>query len=905
MASRRRNISTRTVLGVVASAIATMVIVPVALGRQRAAAGPPTAGTLGVWAAPEAWPTIAIHSAVLPNGKILTWGSTSGTTQADVWDPVTNKHTTVAEIPYALFCSGHTLLADGQVLIPGGNLPGNNGIIQTHVFDPETMTFQRGPDMNAPRWYPGTVTLGTGDVLIVGGHQSNAETNWNTLPQVYEPATGSLRNLTTADRPFGPTTPTRPTGTDYLSGYYPRMHLVDDGRVYMPGDSGLQSWLTTSGTGSWADRTATTPVVRSYNNSVLFDSGKALVVGGSLGNDITAGANIIDIKAGTITPTSPMTIERKWQNSVVLPTGNVLTVGGESQTGPAPAEDPGHAAVLYAESWDPATGQWTRRGDYTKQRFYHSTAVLLPDGRVMSAGGGQGLGFADQRNAEIYTPWYLYKSDGSGELAPRPSIESVSPTLAYGQPFSIKTSANIARVTLVRLNATTHAQDQNQRFIELPISARGNGSITSALGANRNAMPPGHYMLSIVDQAGVPSISAIVKVGDVGETPPTTTTTAAATTTTAVATTTTAVATTTTAVATTTTGVATTTTAVATTTSSPPACNAAPTAKPGTTDTFATADTSRWWFSPRVTAGLDRCGNAGARSIGSGTDWSASMSRNDTQGTGTRHTIQFLADRGDSQTHIAVTTPDWQNRLQVVVRNNQLAVEAQRGGQWFGLTSFPWSVNTWFEVGITIDDAAGFKIDVQNLANGQSWSRTEAMPKGLQWRFFHGNYVGTTWLDNYTQSTVAVVPTGASDLVVYDDAVRNSFDNWSWNSRINTGNTKVVKVGATAIAITPTRPWSGLSYRSPRSLTATNYRSLSFWANGGTRDHQLRIYLQSDNGRAGQVKNVTIPANQWVQIVVPMSELSGLTTFTRVSWQDASGSTQPTWYLDEVRFVAA
>jgi hypothetical protein len=497
-------------------------LMPVVAGPRPAVAAPGTAGTLGVWSAPESWPNIAVHLVLLPTGKVLSWEAQPSHTNADLWDPVTGSHTPITEIPYSLFCTGHTLLADGTVFIPGGSEPNNDGIIQTHIFDPDTMTFRRGPDMNAPRWYPSTAVLGTGEVLIVGGTETYADQKWNTMPQVYQPTTNSLRNLSGADRPFG----TPAAFTDVLGGYYARMHVTPAGSVYFPSANNKQSWLDVSGTGSWTDRTASGPVVQSYNNSVLIEPNKALVVGGGWSDAITSGAQIVDITTGQITPTSPMSTTRKWQNSVPLPTGAVLTVGGEAQadTFPDAPGDPGHAAVLYAESWDRTTGTWTRRGDYTKQRYYHSTALLLPDGRVISVGGGQGQGFTEQRNAEIYTPWYLYKQDGSGTLAARPTINNVPAVLAYGASFDIGTSnaAAVSRVSLIRLGAVTHSQDFNGRFLDLPISGRTGSSVTTSLGNNRNEIPPGHYMLSIVDGAGVPSVSKIVKIGD-NSTPPTTT----------------------------------------------------------------------------------------------------------------------------------------------------------------------------------------------------------------------------------------------------------------------------------------------------------------------------------------------------------------------------------------------
>jgi hypothetical protein len=692
-------------------AVLTVLTTSLTVHERTAAAAPASAGTLGVWTPPEGWPNIAVHLVLLPNGKVLSWEAQTNRTTADVWDPTTGSHTAIAEIPFELFCSGHTLLADGKVFIPGGSLPNNDGIVQTHFFDMASMTFRRGPDMNAPRWYPGTVTLGSGEVLIVGGTQTYADSKYNTVPQVYQPANNTLRTLTGANRPFGPSNASRPTGTDSLSGYYPRMHVTPAGKVYMPSDGNKQSWLDVAGTGSWTDKAAAVPTVRAYNNSVLIQPNKALIVGGGWTGGITSGANLVDITTGQITPTGSMSTSRKWQNSVILPTGSVLTVGGEAQTGTLPDApgDPGHAAVLFAESWDPSTGAWTRRGNYTKQRYYHSSALLLPDGRVVSVGGGQGQGFSDQKNAEVYTPWYLYKNDGSGTLAPRPVIASVNPEIAYGSSFPITTAnaAAISRVTLVRLGAVTHAQDQNTRFLELPIASRTSTSITASLGGNRNEMPPGHYMLSIIDGAGVPSVSAIVKVGDTGG-GTTTTTTAATTTTTAAATTTTAAATTT-------------------------------TTKPATTTTAAT-------------------------------------------------------------------------------------------------------------------------------------------------------------------TTTTVKPPVGGGLVVFDDKLLGTFADWSW-STTRAINTTTKKVGTASLAVTPIGRGGRLSLRSGPALAAAPYKSVAFWTYGGPTQRSLFVSIrQTDNGAQIGV-DVTIPANVWTQVVIPLTSLGRPVTIARIDIGTSTGLPEPTWYLDDLRLT--
>ena len=143
--------------------------------------------------------------------------------------------------------------------------------------------------------------------------------------------------------------------------------------------------------------------------------------------------------------------------------------------------------------------------------------MLLPDGRVLSSGGGI-CGTCDDveylaKNAQVFTPPYLFKTDGSGELAPRPAIDSAPAWVAYGAGFQINTpdAAAIRKVALVRLGAVTHSVNIEQRYVPLTYTA-GAGALSATAPANADIAPPGVYMLFITDANGVPSISKMVTV---------------------------------------------------------------------------------------------------------------------------------------------------------------------------------------------------------------------------------------------------------------------------------------------------------------------------------------------------------------------------------------------------------
>ncbi len=173
--------------------------------------------------------------------------------------------------------------------------------------------------------------------------------------------------------------------------------------------------------------------------------------------------------------------------------------------------------VYTGELWNPATGKWTTMAPEQVTRQYHSTALLLPDGRVLSAGGGicgtcDSVGYLG-KNGQVFSPPYLFKKDGSGDLAPRPEITSAPGEVGYNAPFSISTPnpSSIRKVALVRLGAVTHSVNMEQRYVPLSYSV-GSGALNATSPANSNIAPPGFYMLFLIDSSGVPSVSKMVKV---------------------------------------------------------------------------------------------------------------------------------------------------------------------------------------------------------------------------------------------------------------------------------------------------------------------------------------------------------------------------------------------------------
>src|SRR6266576_3361625 len=304
--------------------------------------------------------------------------------------------------------------------------------------------------------------------------------------------------------------------------FYPFMFVAPNGKVFCAGPSQTTRYLDVTGTGTWSSVANSNYGTRNWGSAVMYDDGKVLIIGGSpcgfystgCTTYPTATAEIIDLNSPTPAWTytgSMVTGGRKLHNATLLPDGTVLVTGGSrgTETANATSNDPAYACEL----WDPATGTWTAIASLTKYRGYHSTALLLPDGRVLSAGCEY-----VPSSAEIYSPPYLFHGS-------RPTITSAPTKAAYGQSFFVGTpdANSISKVTLIALSSVTHGFNMSQR-ISRPLFSQAANGLNVMAPSNSNITPPGYYMLFILNSNGIPSVAKLLQISSTTPTPTPTTT---------------------------------------------------------------------------------------------------------------------------------------------------------------------------------------------------------------------------------------------------------------------------------------------------------------------------------------------------------------------------------------------
>jgi YVTN family beta-propeller protein len=467
--------------------------------------------TLGEWGAIIPWtPHIPVSAATLPDGRLLTFASNQRTTfpsgseftYAATWNPATGQFLEFNHPSHDMFCGALVMLPDGRVLVNGGR----NTTVRSSIFDWRNNTWTRTPDMNDPRWYNTSVALPNGRVWTVSGSGGSGTAERWDQASGWSRLTGINWNLVTGE-------------PGYITIWHPFLLLAPDGRLIHFGPTDTMHWVTSDGSGSMSNTGTTVPGAHypKEGSWVMYNEGRILVAGGGANTtanssgDNTTGtsttlAYMVDVRSGTpvVTPTTSMRFARQFANVVVLPNGEVMVMGGN--TSGLKFNDTG--SILTPEIWNPTTGQWRSMADANVPRNYHSLALLLPDGRVMSGGGG--LGGGDHRDAQLFTPPNLFNADGS--LAIRPVLNTAPSSISVGTRFLVSGTPGIQKFSFIKMSAITHSVNTDLRYLSLPFTETSSGNYDITAHSSLNVMTPGYWMLFGLNAAGVHSVAKIVLV---------------------------------------------------------------------------------------------------------------------------------------------------------------------------------------------------------------------------------------------------------------------------------------------------------------------------------------------------------------------------------------------------------
>jgi galactose oxidase-like protein/glyoxal oxidase-like protein len=533
-------------------------------------AAPPDPGSLipdstlfGLWEKPFEEGVVGVHAALLHTGEVLFWtyrDEVAAHTHADAahanvphgeWSLLqlsTGKQVVNRQISERnQFCSGQCLLGDGNLLVIGGERDTPVNDMTVSVFEPKARTWTLRKDLPVGRWYPTVVSVAATRGLAVGGDERTAgmpmHPNW-TAQYVYEKGGWDVAHEFDADL--------QTLGT----ASYPFVFVLPDARLFVHlgfKTRVLKLILNALDFGSSLKLKPVDPTVRTYGlqgTAVLLPlrpsdnppyRARILMIGGGngAGQPAKKTCEILDFGDAGLKwkSASPMKNSRMMPDAVLLPDGKVLVVNGTA-TGDIGGTDP----VFEAESYDPGAGTWTRLASMTVERLYHSTALLLPDARVLTAGTDRewnqpGHDYAHTQ-IEVFSPPYLFRG-------PRPAIRIAPESASYNDSFEVATdeAETIGSAVLIRNGSCTHSFNSDQRFVELKIEKRlaprlwfqwtkkelsfggvsytitwpiprilFSGGLRLKAPPNGLVAPEGYYMLFLLSN-GVPSEARFIRVG--------------------------------------------------------------------------------------------------------------------------------------------------------------------------------------------------------------------------------------------------------------------------------------------------------------------------------------------------------------------------------------------------------
>ena len=488
------------------------------------------------------------------------WGKLGGPPQQPS-SPPDNK----AYKERSTFCADIAQLADGRMLMAGGTdyynepeilnrdngAPADFGFLELEglraswIFDPKDNTHTSTAPMKFGRWYPSLVTMPDGKITVFSGVTKllkSTQLGQVRRTETFDPATNSWTENYVGDE------------SETALPLFSRLNLLPSGKVIFNGvgqnfgpngsdfeeattnlqklwDPATKKWsilgLAPAGSRGSAIQVML-PLKAPYTEASILDAGGTIGMtpGAPLATNISTISTFSNDGKVANHFTKGQLMNRRWfSDGTILPDGTILaTAGGDKDS----LQMPGYEiAVRQSEIFDPATDSWKAVASESRDRHYHETATLLPDGRVLAGGMSsvatlyghrrdQGNGFfannEKDSSFEIYSPPYLFRG-------PRPEIVNAPAGVAWGKDFAIDMAGSdeIGSVALIRTGSPQHGLDTDERSVELQFKQDGN-HLTASAPPNGAVAPPGYYYLFVNKKSPkglVPSVAAMVRVGDV------------------------------------------------------------------------------------------------------------------------------------------------------------------------------------------------------------------------------------------------------------------------------------------------------------------------------------------------------------------------------------------------------
>ncbi len=383
------------------------------------------------------------------------------------------------------------------------------GTTKAYTFDPATEAWSPLPDMNFPRWYPTLTPLADGRVLTMSGLDTVGQV-LNGQNEIFDPKTNTWTERKDLTRYF-------PTYPGVFQTAVPNRLVYSGANAgYGPAEQGRLPGLWDLGTNVF------TPIGGLRDPDLLETAGSAfigpvqdqrlaVVGGGGVGESprSTGRIDFLDLSAPvpTFVPGPSLPDGTRYPNLVNLPDDSTLISNGSRDYRGKGASNIFVARILRPD------GTLTPAADPRVGRDYHAEGLLLPDGRVLTAGSDPL--FDDEKNTirgtfeqrvEIYTPPYLYRGN-------RPTITDAPPTMALGSIATVATpdASRIRSARLMKTATATHVTTVDMRSVALPV-APGPGGVSVSVPQQPEIVPPGPYMLFLLDDRGVPSEARMVTV---------------------------------------------------------------------------------------------------------------------------------------------------------------------------------------------------------------------------------------------------------------------------------------------------------------------------------------------------------------------------------------------------------